>query len=259
MQCPICKKNLILNKNDNSNCMSYICENKHSYDVSKYGYVNLLKASKTSGDNKEMVLSRHEFLKAGYFDKLAFSIKEIVNDLKVKNILDLGCGEGYYDRVFASEDYTIMGMDISKEAVLMASKAKALNCMYVVGNSFHIPFMDNYFDLILSIFAPIEEDEVIRVGNKYLIKVIPNENHLLELKEELYKDVYKSSILDSKIKGYSLIKEKYLNYKEYVKDIQDLFKMTPYFYTTHNNFSLNLIPKDITFDFIIRIYQKEEI
>ena len=51
--CPICKKSLTLKSK------SYRCENNHSFDEAKEGYVNLLpvqyKHSKDPGDNKAMV------------------------------------------------------------------------------------------------------------------------------------------------------------------------------------------------------------
>lgn len=59
--CPVCKEKLV---KDISNKM-YRCSNKHTYDIAKEGYVNLLisnqKRSKNPGDSKEMVLSRIDF------------------------------------------------------------------------------------------------------------------------------------------------------------------------------------------------------
>ena len=77
--CPICKSKLnIVGK-------AYSCENNHSFDIAKQGYVNLLpvnkKHSDNPGDSKEMVLSRREFLEGGYYDCFTDKLCEIINSL----------------------------------------------------------------------------------------------------------------------------------------------------------------------------------
>ena len=97
--CPICKTKL------NTHGKTYRCENNHSFDVAKQGYVNLLpvnkKHSDNPGDSKEMVLARRAFLESGYYDCFTEKLREIINSLfngKEKiTIADCGCGEGYYD------------------------------------------------------------------------------------------------------------------------------------------------------------------
>ena len=89
-----------------------------------------------------------------------------------------------------------------------------------------------------------------------MIKVIPNKNHLMELKEELYESVYETNILKEEIDHFDLIKEEKIEYKKYVDDVNELFKMTPYYYSTHNNYDIDLKAMEITFSFIIRLYKK---
>ena len=47
------------------------CENAHAFDYAKEGYLNLLagrrRAGASSGDSREMALSRRVFLEKGYF------------------------------------------------------------------------------------------------------------------------------------------------------------------------------------------------
>ena len=63
--CPICKE--LLQRQDRS----LVCQNNHSYDIARQGYVNLLtvqqKHSLNPGDTREQVLSRRAFLEAGYY------------------------------------------------------------------------------------------------------------------------------------------------------------------------------------------------
>ncbi|WP_322020250.1 putative RNA methyltransferase [Clostridium butyricum] len=83
----------------------YKCEQNHSYDIAKQGYVNLLisnmKRSKNPGDSKDMVLARVDFLRRGFYKKISDKINEVIceyfKDSEEKiNVLDVGCGEGYY-------------------------------------------------------------------------------------------------------------------------------------------------------------------
>lgn len=250
--CPICGKNLI--RIDNS----YKCENKHSYDISKQGYLNLLLNSKNSGDNKEMIESRYSFLKKGYFDQLLKEIIETIKTLNINNILDVGCGEGYYDRGIKDLlDIEIVGIDISKEACLKASKLNK-NISYIVSGMNKIPFPNNEFDLIMNIFAPHDEDEFTRVGNNYILKVIPNKNHLLELKQLLYEDVIIKEEKKLHFKKFEEILVKEVNYQVLVEDLFELFKMTPYYYKTKYDMSVfeNNKNKLITCDFTILLYKK---
>ena len=121
MRCPICKSKLDYIINDKS-CNVYKCINNHSFDESKTGYVNLLVNKSLAGDNKEMINARHEFLMKDYYLKLALKIKEIIKKLNIDTLIDVGCGEGYFDRIINDECINITGIDISKDAINLASK-----------------------------------------------------------------------------------------------------------------------------------------
>ena len=57
--CPVCGNNLEIENR------TYKCPNRHSFDMAKEGYVNLLISNKStdfSGDDKVMVQSRTKFL-----------------------------------------------------------------------------------------------------------------------------------------------------------------------------------------------------
>ena len=80
----------------------WVCENKHSFDVARQGYVNLLtvdrKHSLHPGDTREMVAARREFLEAGYYAPIAQTLRSLLSEFApdAQSILDAGCGEGYY-------------------------------------------------------------------------------------------------------------------------------------------------------------------
>ena len=96
LTCPVCNNDLIKTK---TGCL---CKNNHNFDFAKEGYTNLLlannKNSKNPGDNKEMILARHSFLRAGFYEpllrELVNSIKNLTTDESV--VVEAGCGEGYY-------------------------------------------------------------------------------------------------------------------------------------------------------------------
>ena len=74
--CPICKKRL--RKLDNV----WHCQNGHSFDIARKGYVNLLTTKgrnpKNAGDNAEMVKARTDFLDRDYYLPLAKKTAEVM-------------------------------------------------------------------------------------------------------------------------------------------------------------------------------------
>ena len=76
LSCPVCGKPLSVCER------SYTCPSRHSYDIAKQGYVNLLPVNKRHsddpGDTKEMVLSRREFLESGKYQCFSDKLNELV-------------------------------------------------------------------------------------------------------------------------------------------------------------------------------------
>ena len=99
--CPICAGHLVFSPADKR----LECMNTHVFDQARQGYFNLLpvqqKKSKNPGDSKDMIAARHDFLAAGYYLPLAKHIVGTIDEQVCSvpyTVLDLGCGEGYYDR-----------------------------------------------------------------------------------------------------------------------------------------------------------------
>lgn len=256
--CPNCKTTL---KKINN---TYKCLNNHSFDIAKEGYVNLLLNQPKAGDNKQMIKSRNQFLHKGYFDNLVIEVIKTIDDLTLDNpcILDVGCADGYYPGIISKTYPNIIGMDISKDAIKLAAKTyKKID--FFVASGKDIPIKNNSISIILNIFSPHFLDEFLRIlkPNGYIIKITPNENHLLELKQVIYDDVYLTKeklIEDSSLK---LINSNDLNYKVTLdnEDILNLITMTPYFYKTNDADLLKLEKLNrlnITLDFKIAIYKK---
>lgn len=253
--CPKC--NLKLKKYQKQ----FVCENNHSFDISKEGYVNLLlKQSKPHGDNKQMINARTNFLRKGYYSFLKDKLVNIIDDLSPTTLCDLGCGEGYYTSSFKVKNK--IGFDMSKDALKHASKYD-ISTQYAIASIFHLPLNDSCCDCVVTCFAPIAKSEIIRIlkKNGYFICVTPGPKHLFELKELLYETPYENRIEEI---NWSLKKNDEFIIKNTFKansdDLDNLFLMTPYAYRTRKR-GIDCLHKtsdlDITAEFIIRIFRNE--
>ena len=181
--CPFCQQALFLSEN------SLKCKNKHSFDLAKLGYVNLdpqVKQSKAY--DKSNFQNRQLILEAGFYQPILKKLLEILSSLpQHDNLLDIGCGEGYYARNLQAQlpAKHIYAFDLSKESIQLAAKSDhSLTVNWFVGDLAHIPIQDASMDMILDIFSPANYQEFQRVlqKNGLLIKVIPNSQHLQEIR-----------------------------------------------------------------------------
>ena len=242
--CPVCSAPL--HKVDRS----YRCQKRHSFDVSAKRYVNLLVGADGAvhGDNKEMILARHRFLNGGWYQPLRQSVQALcVQSMPVHGVLlDCGCGEGYYtDGICqaleqAGKDPFCIGIDISKDAVILAGKtepAKKETLELAVASAYRLPILDESCDMVVSLFAPLSDASFLRVLKKggYLLLGIPKEKHLWGLKQMLYDTPYENEIKDVFLQGFSLAGRVSVEENISIRSkeaILDLFAMTPYGYRT---------------------------
>ncbi len=264
--CPICKKAFERNGN------SLLCENNHCFDISRKGFVNLLRSQKSShGDDKIMVTARRDFLNKGYYNSLLEELNKQILNISKKEcvILDCGCGECWYTSNIY--DYLkengihpeFFGIDVSKEAISSgSSRNKSLKL--AVATVFDIPMADNSCDIVISLFAPFSRDEYLRVLKRggFFITAFPMENHLWELKQSVYDSPYKNNVLDMDIEGFELIKSDVVHKNIQLssnEDIKSLFAMTPYYYKTsqHDKAKLdNISSLETQIHFCVATYKK---
>ena len=87
--CPICQLDLELVGT------SFKCPKAHSFDLAKFGYVNLAPQIKQSKDyDKENFQNRQLILEAGFYEPILTAIGQKIPTSDAR-ILDIGCGEGY--------------------------------------------------------------------------------------------------------------------------------------------------------------------
>lgn len=261
--CPKCHNPLIQEGN------SYKCSMNHCYDIAKSKYINLLlnpdKSSNHPGDSKESLLSRKAFLNQGYYDVI---LDEVVSYIEQHShpdmhILDLGCGQGYYTYQMKQRlcQHTIYGLDISKEAIQMASKYTK-DIYWIVGNSKNIPIVDHSLDVICALFTVVNSEELKRClkPDGYIIHVTANRNHLIELKELIYDEIKEKPdtfirLPFQTVESHDLVKHISINKKE---DALNLLKMTPHYYhikKEKRSILDTLDQLEVTIDVRITVYQ----
>lgn len=262
--CPVCKSELLLSER------TYKCPNNHCFDLSKDGYVNLLMSQQSSlkrhGDDKLMVHSRRNFLEKGFYKTLCDALCESVKSEAADGgtIIDVGCGEGYYTYAIArNSGFEIFGIDISKDALKYAAKS-IKNGKFAVASAFSLPFSDGSADCLLNIFAPSAYGEFHRVlkPNGKLIKAVPLEEHLWELKCALYEEPYKNKPEKRDEELFKLVSSKEIKYKIHLtesEDVGNLFRMTPYYYKTGREDAQRLLSRnclETTVHFGVEVYEK---
>ena len=184
--CPICQEALDLVQ------QSLVCTNRHSFDLAKFGYVNLAPQVKASKDyDKENFQNRQLVLENGFYDHILTSLSECLSQLDhPANILDIGCGEGYYSRNLQERypDHSFYAFDLSKESIQLAAKSdQEWKVKWFVGDLARLPLLDQSMDLLLDIFSPANYQEFKRVlaPDGRLIKVIPTAAHLQEIRHKV--------------------------------------------------------------------------
>ncbi len=196
--CPVCSHPLDLVER------TLRCEGRHSFDIAKEGYVNLMlghkKGARIQGDEKEMLQARRTFLERGWYQPLSDAINQQVWEHLQQHkligpqlaLVDLGCGEGHYlgrleaslGEKAAAQHNPLFGLDIAKDAVRMASR-RHRNIRFLVSDANRkLPFSDGSTACLLNIFSPRNGAEFARVIHPtgMLLVVIPNQAHLSELR-----------------------------------------------------------------------------
>lgn len=270
LRCPICKEDL------EKDGRSYKCTNRHTFDMAKQGYVNMhISNKKNSGDDKEMIQSRRDFLEKDYYKTISNEVNEVTGRYIKSDepeILDIGCGEGYYTKhlknYLAKQDKSanIYGIDISKEAVLFASRSYK-DIFWAVGSATDLPMKDRSLDGVVCMFSRLASEEYSRVlkDEGSLIVVSTGEDHLLDMKKVLYDEVKMEYFRPETDLGndFDLVETKNVKYKVKVEgqsDIMSLFDMTPYKWRTPKEgidrlAALEIL--DVTIDVNIDVFVKK--
>lgn len=229
------------------------------------------KSSKNPGDNKEMMQARRLFLNAGHYDPMR---QVVINKLEqylpdnAEQLLDIGCGEGYYTSGFAAAlaDHPALevhGLDISKVAVRYAAK-RYPNCHFCVASSHRLPFADHSLDGMVRIYAPCKAEELKRTikAGGIIVTVTPAARHLYQLKELIYDGVRLHDMTPESIDGFELVDQSQLHYEMALngEEATALMQMTPFAWKTSDSVWQQLAQSEqfrCEADFAIRVYQRK--
>ncbi|TYO97951.1 23S rRNA m(1)G-748 methyltransferase [Desulfallas thermosapovorans DSM 6562] len=226
--------------------------------------------------DKMMFKSRRIVSKSGFFAPLDEKIIEIIMDNSetagaLLTVLDAGCGEGSrlaglqekITRRF-QRDFLGVGLDISKDGIIIASKDYKNN-IWCVGDLARAPFADRKFNIILNILSPANYMEFRRMitDDSIIIKVIPERCHLQELRAVFYQHTDKQNYsnddtLELFKTNFKLKEIKRVHYKYALEHtgIEPLIRMTPLSWgTTEERLQkareMNL--REVTVDLIILV------
>ncbi len=257
------------------------CEQNHTYDFARQGYVNLLPAqykhSSAPGDNNIMVQARRDFLNTGLYEEIVDAVVACIasrmKTVRDYNLVDAGCGEGYYTihitdklaALYPEINLSVMGFDISKSCIYAAAKRNKMRDWAVATNS-HIPVQSWSADCVLSLFGFPVVSEFLRIlkPRGLLITADAASRHLIELRQCVYDTVMSKSASRTQLNQdkLCLIDEKRITYtiSNLSFEIVDaLLKMTPHFYRMpadkYERFKVNF-PRHITVDVALRLYEQ---
>jgi ubiquinone/menaquinone biosynthesis C-methylase UbiE len=81
------------------------------------------------------------------------NLSRIVNAKKGIHILDIGCGEGFFTRLFCEQGATVVGADIAKELIAIAQK-KSADIIYFATPADNVSFaVDSSYDVVTCVLA----------------------------------------------------------------------------------------------------------
>nr|WP_245671930.1 methyltransferase domain-containing protein [Caryophanon latum] len=188
LSCPHCAQQVTVSEEGR-----IACENNHSFDVAKQGYVNMLTHAVQSMYTKDLFTSRKTVLESGLYDDVQRTLASYIENGAV--VLDTGCGEGtHLARICEKSGAFGIGIDLAKEGIIEAARHYKKEA-WIVGDLAKSPFPAATFDAILNILSPANYDEFKRLlkPNGRVIKVVPAERYLTELRQQLFADSEKES------------------------------------------------------------------
>ena len=175
LRCPICHGKFQMA------AYALKCENNHTYNLNKKGYVNFLQTkADTEHYTRKMFEPRRRLIQAGMYQNL---LTEIQKSFVSGNLLDVGTGEGSFLE-FLEGAGAKFAFDIAKDGIEMATELDTESFLSLADLT-NLPFADESLSVILNIFTPSNYAEFHRVltENGRVIKIIPDRNYLRELRE----------------------------------------------------------------------------
>lgn len=258
LECPLCRSGVSLTQNG-----SLLCDTGHNFDISSKGYVNFVNSNKKTAYERDLFISRKEIFRLGYYnvisDKICRIIEELTEDKAGVNILDVGCGEGYYSYRIGSDPVlsgkcSLFAVDLSKEAINLATQYES-EIIWCVADLVKLPLSTNSMDIIIDVLTPANYSEFKRVlkDNGYLIKVIPGRDYLREIRDLvapqlIHKEYTNKETAEYTVRNIKVDSRVLIDYKIPVKkeEIMHWLTMTPMAYGKKSDYVFDKLPDHIT-------------
>jgi 23S rRNA (guanine745-N1)-methyltransferase len=184
------------------------CARRHSYDIARAGYVNLLqphdRRSLTAGDTRDALDARARLLAAGVGRLIAEGIVGRAARLAAANdvIADLGSGSGdILSMLSAAVDAGGIGIDLSTAAAEHAAR-RFPGLTWVVANADRgLPLLDRSIDLLISVNGRRNPGECARVltVRGHLLVAVPAPDDLIELRTAIFGEAVTRDRMDTVI------------------------------------------------------------
>ncbi len=189
--CPICGEPIRADRE-----ASVRCAQGHCFDVARKGYVNFARAGKLPHYGRALFEARSAVFQAGYYAPVAGALQAILGAEAERlgrplQIVDAGCGEGYYSASLASGGHSVFGIDLSRDAVALATLHAQAVC-WCVADLARLPFADRSLDAVLNVLTPANYGEfrrVLRPGG-LCVKVVPAGGYLKEIRAAVQQPPY---------------------------------------------------------------------
>ncbi|MEW2326901.1 putative RNA methyltransferase [Micromonospora chersina] len=212
LRCPVCAEPLAETTAGTARALR--CPRRHSFDVARQGYVNLLAGrAPHTGDSAGMVAARADFLAAGHYDPVAAALAAAAvraldrvravgpparfapADVRSADagpyplVVDAGAGTGWYLAAVlaALPDAVGLALDVAKPALRRAARAHPRAAAALADTWQRLPLADRSAAVLLNVFAPRNGAEFHRVLDPAgaLLVVTPAGDHLAELVDAL--------------------------------------------------------------------------
>lgn len=196
------------------------CRAGHSFDIARQGYVNFL-TNQTfikNADTAPMVAARQRMLARPFYRDLAQKLGQICDGLcrgvAQPIIVEPGGGTGFYAHAISQivANAVAVSFDISVHATKVCARQSSRVAAVVADVWQSWPIGEKSADIVLSVFSPrnIEETErTLKTGATFIV-VAPEENHLVELRDQfnaLGIQRNKSEIISASLRNFTKIEQ----------------------------------------------------
>ena len=167
------------------------CARRHSYDVARSGYINLLqpqdRRSLDAGDSLDAIEARARLLDAGIGGGLLDAVVDRAANLlsRYAVVADLGSGSGeVLGSLEPRTESCAIGIDLSAAAAEHAARRHPAVTWVVANADRRVPLLDRTVDLLLSVHGRRNPAECARVLTTagHLLVAVPAADDLIELR-----------------------------------------------------------------------------